>query len=142
VTRKADDRLALMATLIGAGLALAGWRSPIELTSGLAVGLGGVLLSVRGDRAIEARVWMRAAMVTSALAFIASMALALYVDWLAGQWLEGGAHAGTVENAELVRWVRVGAAARYLGLFCALGFLLGALVNRFAGNSGNKKGPD
>ena len=136
MNRKADDRLALMATLIGAGLALAGWRSPIELVSGLAIGLGGVVLAVRGDRAIESRAWMRAAMVTSALTFIASMGLALYVDWLAGQWLAAGAR--SVENTELLRWVRVGMAARYLGLACALGFLLGALVNRF---SGNKKGP-
>ncbi|HZS40120.1 MAG TPA: hypothetical protein VFF06_24990 [Polyangia bacterium] len=139
MTRKADDRLALMATLIGAGLALAGWRSPIELVSGLAIGLGGVLLAVRGDRAVDGRAWMRAAMVTGALAFIASLGLALYVDWLAGQWLAGGARSGSVENAELVRWVRVGMGARYLGLFCALAFVLGAVVNRF---SGNKKGPD
>jgi len=137
VNRKADDRLALMATLIGAGLALAGWRSPIELVSGLGIGLGGVVLAVRGDRAIEARAWLRAGMVTSALAFIASMGLALYVDWLAGQWLAAGAR--SAGNVELVRWVRVGVAARYLGLFCALAFLLGAVVNRF---SGNKKGPD
>jgi hypothetical protein len=78
-------------------------------------------------------------MIVSALAFIASMALALYVDWLAGQWMEGGLRATSPEGASMRLFFRVGLAARYVGLFSALAFLVGALANRV---SGNKKGPD
>ncbi len=133
-----DDRLALVAILIGAGLALVGWRTPIELSSGIAIALGGVLLALRGKRPIAGRAWLRAALFCGALAIVVSMALGVYAEWVAGQWFAEGSQPGDTSQ-ELRRIAHTAMLARYGGLFGACAFLLGAIANRFSGNEKDER---
>jgi hypothetical protein len=87
------------------------------------------VLALRGGRPIEGRAWLRAALFIGALAIVISMALGLYAEWVAGQWFAEGAQPGDTSQ-ELRRIARTGSLARSVGLFCALAFLLGAIVNR------------
>lgn len=121
----------MVASLLGAGTALLGLRAPMTLIIGVAVGLAGVLLAVRGERTLPARRLMWAALALAVTGVIASAAIAIYEEWQIGQLLSEGMPPSYV--TESVRsWVRVGAAVRSIALFAALALLLGAIVTRFA----------
>ncbi|MDB4971554.1 MAG: hypothetical protein JWN44_7243 [Myxococcales bacterium] len=129
-----DDRLALAAILLGAGIALLGLRSPFSLSTGMAIGLAGALLAVRGERPVPAPRLMAAALVLAVLAVCGVVLLGFYEEWEVGQRLSEGAAPGYVTS--LMRpYARVVAALRSGALFCALSFLLGATVTRL-GSSG------
>lgn len=127
--RKSDDRFALLTVLVGAALALAARRDPILLAAGLTLGAGGVLFAVRGERAIEARRWLRAALVVTVVAVVARVAIDLYQEWVAGQWLAEGAAAGVTSDS-LAALSRVTLFLRVTALAASAGVLLGALTNR------------
>ena len=131
--RKRDDRLALAAILIGMATALVGVRAPLTLTTGVAIDLAGVLLAVRGDRAVPAPQLMSAALTLAVLTVLGAAALVFYEEWDIGQRLAEGAPPASVGEA-LRPYVRLGAALRSLSLFLGLSLLLGATVTRFAGS--------
>jgi hypothetical protein len=132
VSPKRDDRLALATIALGAATALLGIRAPMTLTTGVALGLAGVLLAVRGERPVPAPRLMTAALVTAVLAVIAVALLGLYEEWMIGQRLSEGASPVWVTSA-MRPWVRLGSALRAFALFAGLGMLLGAAVTRLSG---------
>lgn len=133
-----DDGLALVALLLGAALAYQGRHVAIELASGIALGLGGALLAVRGGRKIEGRGWLVCALLLGAGALCGCAILELYEEWQAGQWLASGPQSADAPAAlhDLAQTV---AGLRALGLAGSLAFLLGGVVNRMRTN---EKGPD
>jgi hypothetical protein len=129
VSAKRDDRLALATIALGAATALLGVRAPMTLTTGVALGLAGVLLAVRGDRPVPAPRLMTAALALAVLAVIGTALLGLYEEWLVGQRLADGASPAWV--SESVRpYVRLAAALRAFALFTGLATLLGAALTR------------
>jgi hypothetical protein len=126
--RRRDDRLAIGAAIVGAGVALAGYRMPMELAGGLGLGMGGAFLALRGERAISAYRWLRGAFALVLLSFIVTRGLGVYQDWVASQWFaEGGNGPG---DADIDRIRRAILALRTVELAAGLSFLLGALANR------------
>jgi hypothetical protein len=129
VSAKRDDRLALATIALGAATALLGVRAPMTLTTGVALGLAGVLLAVRGDRPVPAPRLMTAALALAVLAVIGTALLGLYEEWLVGQRLADGASPAWV--SESVRpYVRLAAALRAFALFTGMATLLGAALTR------------
>ena len=129
--KSSDDRLAMLASLLGAGTALLGLRAPMTLSIGVAVGLAGVLLAVRGERSLPAPRLMWTALSLAIAGVLGAAMLAIYEEWQIGQLLSEGMPPAYV--TESVRpWVRAGSAVRSVALFAALGLLLGAIVTRFA----------
>lgn len=126
--RKSDDRFALVTLLVGAAVALVARRDPMLLAAGLMLGMGGVLLAIRGERAIEARSWVGAAFVVAVIAVAARAALDVYQEWLAGLWFAEGAGAGG--EAGIRRLSQVTLMLRVLALAAAAGLLLAAATNR------------
>lgn len=131
-TAKRDDRLALAAILLGAGIALLGVRVPMTLVTGVALGLAGALLAVRGDRPVAAPRWMLAALVLAVVAIVTVAALGFWEEWMVGQRLAEGASPQWV-TAAIRPYVRAAAALRSLALFAALAMLLGAALARLSG---------
>lgn len=131
-TGKRDDRLALAAILLGAGIALTGVRAPMTLVTGVALGLAGALLAVRGDRRVPSPRLMLAALVLAVVAIVAVVLLGFWEEWMVGQRLAEGASPQWV-TAALRPYVRAAAALRSLGLFAALAMLLGAAFARLSG---------
>jgi hypothetical protein len=127
--RSSDDLLALTAVVIGAGIAFLHMRQPIELTGGVGLALGGVLLAVRGDRVVQGRGWLRAALVVSALATLLAALLRLYAEWIVGQWFSEGAQPGDTAQ-EIRRMAYYGNIFRFVGFGLGLAFLIGALFSR------------
>ena len=126
-----DDRLAIIALLCGIGVAFQGRTAPIELSAGLGLALGGVLLAIRGGKPIQARNWMKAALVLVVFAVICGGALAVYEEWVAGQWFAEGTHHNHGTGAELRSLARTLGLLRVGALAGGLSFLLGAIVTRF-----------
>jgi hypothetical protein len=129
VSGKRDDRLALATIALGAATALLGVRAPLTLTTGVALGLAGVLLAVRGDRPVPLPRLMTAALALAVLAEAATALLGLYEEWIVGQRLSEGASPEWV-TAAVRPYVRVAAGLRSLALFAALSMLLGAVLTR------------
>jgi len=133
-----EDRISILAVIVGATLAFIGWRQWILLSSGIGMALGGVVLALRGQRPVQARGWLRAALLLGAIAIVMSLMLDLYADWVAAQWFAEGSQPGnTAQELRLI--ARTSAGMRSAGLFLSLAFLLGALANRFGGDA---KKPD
>lgn len=132
------DVLALVVTLTGVAVAFLGRAVAVELVAGVALGLGGVLLALRGGRPIEGRAWLAAAVAGCAIATLATHALLFYEEWQAGQWFAEGAGGATPES--LRRLHHTVTIARIGALACSLSFLLGAAVNKL--QSGKEKGRD
>ena len=130
--KKRDDRLALAAIALGTGAALLGLHTPMTLVTGIVVAFAGVLLAVRGDRPVPAPRLLTAALAFAIFAVVAVGLLGLWEEWIAGQRLSEGASPDYV-TAALRPYVRVAAALRSLGLFAALGMLLGAGLTRLSG---------
>jgi hypothetical protein len=137
---KRDDFLALLALLIGAAIAFIGRKVVIELAGGAALGLGGVLLAVRGGKPIAGRGWMVCALALGGLAFSAVTFLGFYQEWEAGQWFAQGPQTAMPPDA-IRNLYRTVSALRIGGLAGGLCFLLGGLVNWLSA-SGNEKGPE
>jgi hypothetical protein len=128
-----DDRLALAAIVLGTVTALVGLHVPLTLSTGVALGFAGVLLAVRGDRAVPAPGLLASTLALAVAATAGAALVALYEDWEIGQHLAEGAAPAYV--SALVRpWVRLGAALRSLGLFAGLALLVGAAVTRVGGS--------
>jgi len=139
VSGKRDDRLALATIALGAGVALLGIHAHIALVTGVALGIAGVLLAVRGDRPVPAPRLMIAALTLAVLAVIAVALLGLWEEWVAGQRLSEGA-SPTYVTAAMRPYVHAAAALRSFALFAALAMLLGAAVTRLS--SGVTPAPD
>lgn len=137
MSAKRDDRLALATIALGAGIALLGIRTPLTLVTGLALGFAGVLLAVRGDRAVPAPRLMLAALVVAVVAVVGIALLGLWEEWIVGQRLSEGLSPEYV-TAAMRPYVRAAAALRSLGLFAALAMLLGAAVHRATAPSSGK----
>jgi hypothetical protein len=135
VSAKRDDRLALATIALGAATALLGLRTPLVLSTGVALGLAGVLLAVRGDRRVPSPRLMAGALAFAVLAVIAVALLGVWEEWIVGQRLSEGLSPDYV-TAAMVPYVRVAAALRSLALFAALAMLLGAAVTRVGTPSG------
>jgi len=129
---KRDDRLALAAILLGAGTALLGVRAPMTLVTGVALGLAGALLAVRGDRHVPSARLMIAALAVAVVAVVTVALLGFWEDWIVGQRLAEGASPQWV-TAAIRPYVRAAAALRSLALFAALAMLLGAALTRLSG---------
>jgi hypothetical protein len=132
--RRSDDRLALAAIVTGAATALLGVHAPLTLSTGLAIGLSGVLLAVRGDRRVPAPRLMALALAVALAAVVGAAVVAVYEDWEIGQRLAEGAPLHYV-TAALRPFARAEAALRSLALFSGLSLLLGAGLTRW-GSSG------
>jgi hypothetical protein len=83
--------LALAAILLGAAIALLGVRSPFNLSTGLAIGLAGALLAVRGERPVPSPRLMVAALALGVLAVCGVGLVHFYEEWEIGQRLSEGA---------------------------------------------------
>lgn len=129
-----DDRLALAAIALGAATALFGLRAPLTLITGVALGLAGVLLAVRGDRPIPAPRLLALALALAVAAVVATALLGVWEEWIVGQRLSEGASPDYV-TAAMRPYVRTGAALRSFALFAALAMLLGAIVTRLPGSA-------
>jgi hypothetical protein len=137
---KRDDRLALATIALGAGAALLGVRAPLTLTTGVALGLAGVLLAVRGDRPVPSPRLMTVALALALLAVTAAAILGIYEEWLVGQRLSEGASPEWVYNG-IRPYVLFAAALRAFALFTSLAMLLGAALTRFGVASPTGKQP-
>lgn len=126
---RSDDRLALAACLAGAATALLGLRAPLTLTTGVAVGVAGALLAVRGERRAPAPRLLWAALTVAIAGVVASSLIAFYEEWEIGQRLAEGMPLAWVTE-QLRPWGRAAAASRSLALFSALSLLLGAVLSR------------
>ena len=131
MSAKHDDRLALATIALGAGIALLGVRSPLALVTGVALGLAGALLAVRGDRPVPAPRLMIAGLTVAVAAVVAVALLGLWEEWIVGQRLAEGASPAYV-TAAMRPYVHTAAALRSFALFAALAMLLGAIFTRFA----------
>jgi len=131
VSAKRDDRLALATIALGAGVALLGVHAPLALVTGVALGLAGVLLAIRGDRPVPAPRLMIAGLAVAVIAVVVVALLGLWEEWIAGQRLAEGASPDFV-TAAMRPYVRAAAALRSLALFAALAMLLGAVVTRLS----------
>ncbi len=138
--RRRDDALALLGLLVGAAIAFTGRKVLVELCTGAALGLGGVLLAVRGGRKIEGRGWLVCALALGGFAMGGSAFLQFYQEWEAGQWLSQGPQTAMAPDA-LRNLYRTLSGLRIAGLAGGLCFLLGAAVNKLGAGSGNEKGP-
>jgi hypothetical protein len=127
--RASDDRFALAAVIFGGAIAFLARHDPMGLGTGLAIGLAGALLAMRGEHPIGGRAWLRAALTISLLAFFARFGLETYQEWIVSQWFAEGA-SGTAANRELQRMSELAAALRIVALGTGLGMLLGAAVHR------------
>jgi hypothetical protein len=127
-----DDRLALATIVLGAATAFLGVRVPPVLMSGVALGLAGVLLAVRGDRPVPMPRLLTAGLVLAVAAVAGTALIGLYEEWIVGQQLAEGASTVYV-TASMRPYARAAAGLRSLGLFAALSMLLGAAVTRFSG---------
>jgi len=127
--RSSDDLLALAAVVVGAGIAFVHLRQPIELSGGVGLALGGVLLAVRGERVVSGRAWLRAALVVSAIATLLSALLRLYAEWIVGQWFSEGAQPGDTAQ-EIRRMAQYGNIFRFVGFGLGLAFFIGAVFGR------------
>lgn len=127
--RSSDDLLALAAVVIGAGIAFVHLRQPIELVGGVGLALGGVLLAVRGDRIVNGRAWLRAALVVAAIATLLAAILRLYAEWIVGQWFSEGAQPGDTAQ-EIRRMGHYGNIFRFVGFGLGLAFFIGAVFSR------------
>ena len=73
---------------LGAGVALLGVHAPIALVTGVALGLAGVLLAVRGDRPVPSpRLMTARARARRHRPSSPSALLGLYEEWIVGQRL-------------------------------------------------------
>jgi hypothetical protein len=140
VSGKRDDRLALATIALGAATALLGMRAPLTLITGVALGLAGALLAVRGDRPVPVPRLMAVALALAIVAVAATALLGLYEEWIIGQRLSEGASPEWV-TAAVRPYVRTAAALRSLALFAALAMLLGAALARFGGASPSSRQP-
>jgi hypothetical protein len=127
--RRRDDRLALAAILLGAAIALMGIRAPLTLVTGLALGLGGALLAVRGDRPVPAPRLLILALAVAVTAIVAVAIVRFYEEWEVGQRLAEGAAPGFVVVV-MRPYARLAAALRSLALFCGLALLFGSALTR------------
>jgi hypothetical protein len=128
--RSADDRFALGAVLVGGAIAFLARRDPMVLGTGVALGLAGVILALRGGRPIGARRWLRAGLLLSVLAVLARYGLETYQEWVVAQWFAEG-HSGTATNYEVQHIGEVVSGLRIGGLASSLATLVGAVANRF-----------
>jgi hypothetical protein len=126
---KRDDRLALIALLVGVGGAFAGRQIVIELAGGVALALGGALAAMRGDRPLSHRWLLSLGLVAAAFGFVCAHALVVYQEWVAGQWLAEGAPHGQ-QGDELRTLARALVITRIAALAGGLSFFFGALVDR------------
>ncbi len=127
--RAADDRLALVAVIVGAAVAFLARRQPLLLGAGASMGLAGVLLALRGERPIAARGWLRAALTIAMLAIAAAFGIELYQEWIVGQWFAEGATSRAATD-ELRRMSETISLLHVTALGSSLAMLLGAAVNR------------
>ena len=127
--RRADDRLALGAVLVGGAIAFLTRQDPIALGTGVSLGLAGVFLALRGDRPIAGRGWIRAALFVTLLLVAIRFGLERYEEWVVGQWFAEG-HSGMATNYELRGMSRLASGLRFGGLASSLAMLVGAMVNR------------
>ena len=139
MSAKRDDRLALATIALGAGVALIGLRAPLSLVTGVALGIAGVLLAVRGDHPIPSPRLMIAALTVAVLAVVTVALLGLWEEWIAGQRLSEGA-APTFVTAAMRPYVRAAAALRSIALFAALAMLLGSIVTRLSNSAAPTSG--
>jgi len=141
-----DDLLAIMGLLAGIAIAFLGRKVLIELAGGIALGLGGALLAIRGGRAIQGRAWLVLALVLAVFAALGAVALELWQEWQAGQWFSEGAPTGAAPD-ELYRLHRTLAGMRIACLAGSLIFLFGATANKVSSatedekKDKNEKGP-
>jgi hypothetical protein len=126
---KRDDLLALVCVLVGVLVAFEGRHVTLGLITGVACGLGGVVLAVRGDRPIDGRGWVVCALLACGGGTLARYVLEVYQELQAGQWFSEGAPtgAGVDDWIGLYRTVSV---LRIIALAGGLGVLLAALVQR------------
>jgi hypothetical protein len=127
--RTADDRLGLFGVIFGGAIAFLARRDPMGLATGLALGLAGALIALRGERPIAARNWLRAALAVAVLAFAARYALEVYQEWIVAQWFAEG-NSGVATQIELERMTKLGEGLRIFALASSLGMLLGGAVQR------------
>jgi hypothetical protein len=131
VTTRRDDRLTLATIALGAGVALLGLHAPIALVTGVALGLAGALLAVRGVRPVPSPRLMTLALVLAVTGVVAVGVLGLWEEWIVGQRLSEG-YSPIYVTAAMRPYVRAAAALRSLALFAALAMLLGAALTRLA----------
>jgi hypothetical protein len=126
---KRDDLLALVCVLVGAVVAFEGRHVMIGLIGGVACGLGGVSLAVRGGRPIEARGLIVCALLACGGGTLGRYGLEIYQEIQAGQWFaEGAPTGGTVDDWRgLYRTVSI---LRIVSVAGGLALLLLALVER------------
>jgi hypothetical protein len=128
-----DDALTIAAVLIGVACAYGGRHVVLELVGGVALALGGAIAAVRGPRPLTSRGLLSAGFAAGALGLVCALALELYQEWVASQWLAEGAPVGQ-EGDELRTLARVLSIVRIAGLAGGLTFLFGALVDRMGGS--------
>jgi len=126
---KRDDFLALVCVLVGALVAFEGRHAMIGLIAGVACGLGGVSLAVRGGRPIDGRGWIVCALLACGGGTLARYGLEVYQEIQAGQWFsEGAATGGTVDDWRGL--YRTLSTLRIVAVAGGLSLLLLALVQR------------
>jgi hypothetical protein len=136
--RSSDDIIAVAAVIGGAATAWLSWPRMIDVGGGMALGFGGVLLALRGDKVVHGRAWIRAAFVLAILATALSFGLGLWAEWTAGSWLAEGAHGSDADTRQLGR---LSALLRLVAVAFSACFLVGAVFGPTAAE-GKKKGPD
>jgi hypothetical protein len=134
VQTRRDDMLAIAGLLAGIAIGFLGRRVILELAGGVALGLGGALLAIRGGKPIQGRTWIVLALVLATFAALGAGALELYQEWSAGQWFADGAPTGAAPD-ELYRLHRTLAGMRVACLAGGLVYLLGAVANKVGGDS-------
>jgi hypothetical protein len=127
--RKSDDRFALAAVIIGGTMAFLTRRDPMGLGTGLALGLAGAILALRGERNIGGKGWLQAALMIALAAFLSRIGLEMYQEWVVAQWFAEGTGGMATQN-ELQRMTEVATGLRITALASSLALLLGAAVHR------------
>ena len=82
-------------------------RAPLTLLTGVALGLAGALLAVRGERPVPTPRLMAAALAVAVAAAAAVALLGLWEEWIVGQRLSEGA-SPTFVTAAMRPYVRAG----------------------------------
>ena len=126
------DRTALIAVLAGVAIVLGGWRDPVTLVAGVALGMGGVVLALR-SRSTEVTPAARSSRsyLGGLLALVVTMALvrvvvAFLLDMQIGSLLADGASLSTID-AEARDFTIALRVLRDLEAFTSVVFLAAAL---------------
>ena len=124
------DRAAVIAVLAGVAIVLGGWRDPVTLGAGLALGLGGVLLALRlrTTTTVTPERSYAGGLLTLALTLaVVRVVVAFLLDLQIGELLADGAGL-TLLDAEGRRYAIALRVLRDLECFTAIAFLVAALL--------------